>query len=93
MAHLDWATTPSQVLITFQLLEDISKIHLILVHYIHPVIPWFSWYLDLFMVVQALMLYKLYYEKKVKSLDDPFKKYMPQFSIKDPFNSHEIVLR
>ena len=42
---------------------------------------------------QALMLYKLYYEKKVKSLDDPFKKYMPKFSIKDPFNSHEIVLR
>lgn len=45
------------------------------------------------MVFQALMLYKLYYEKKVKSLDDPFKKYMPKFSIKDPFNSHEIVLR
>lgn len=47
----------------------------------------------LVMVFQALMLYKLYYEKKVKSLDDPFKKYMPKFSIKDPFNSHEIVLR
>lgn len=44
-------------------------------------------------VFTALMLYKLYYEKKVKSLDDPFKKYMPKFSIKDPFNSHEIVLR
>ena len=43
--------------------------------------------------IQALMLYKLYYEKKVKSLDDPFTKYMPKFSIKDPFNSYEIVLR
>jgi len=43
--------------------------------------------------IQALMLYKLYYEKKVKSLDDPFKKYMPRFSIKDPFSSYEIVLR
>jgi len=40
-----------------------------------------------------LMLYKLYYEKKVKSLDDPFTKYIPKFSIKDPFNSYEIVLR
>jgi len=44
-------------------------------------------------VLTALMLYKLYYEKKVKSLDDPFKKYMPRFSIKDPFSSYEIVLR
>lgn len=47
----------------------------------------------LLLLFQALMLYKLYYEKKVKSLDDPFKKYMPRFSIKDPFNSHETVLR
>ncbi|KAL9966146.1 hypothetical protein ACROYT_G024171 [Oculina patagonica] len=44
-------------------------------------------------VLTALMLYKLYHEKKVKSLDDPFKKYMPRFSIQDPFNSHETVLR
>jgi len=43
--------------------------------------------------IQALMLYKLYYEKKVKSLDDPFTKYMPKFSINDPFSSYEIVLR
>lgn len=43
--------------------------------------------------IQALMLYKLYYERKVKSLDDPFTRYMPKFSIKDPFNSYEIVLR
>lgn len=44
-------------------------------------------------VLTALMLYKLYYERKVKSLDDPFTRYMPKFSIKDPFNSYEIVLR
>ena len=39
------------------------------------------------------MLYKLYHEKKVQILDDPFKKYLPEFSIKDPFNSHDITLR
>ncbi|KAK2564739.1 Beta-lactamase-like protein 2 [Acropora cervicornis] len=44
-------------------------------------------------VLTALMLYKLYHEKKVQILDDPFKKYLPEFSIKDPFNSHDITLR
>lgn len=46
-----------------------------------------------FIHIQALMLYKLYHEKKVKTLDDPFKKYLPSFSIKDPFKSHDITLR
>ena len=39
------------------------------------------------------MLYKLYHDKKVQSLDDPFKNYMPGFSIRDPFDSHDITLR
>ncbi|XP_068716319.1 putative beta-lactamase-like 1 [Montipora foliosa] len=44
-------------------------------------------------VLTALMLYKLYHDKKVQSLDDPFKNYMPGFSIRDPFDSHDITLR
>ena len=39
------------------------------------------------------MLYKLYHQKKVKTLDDPFKKYVPKFAVKDPFDSHDITLR
>ena len=39
------------------------------------------------------MLYKLHYEKKIKSLDEPLVKYIPGFSVTDPFNSHDIVLR
>jgi len=44
-------------------------------------------------VFTALMLYKMYHDKHVKTLDDSFKTYVPTFSIKDPFNSHDITLR
>ena len=38
------------------------------------------------------MLFKLYNERSV-SLDDKLKTYLPEFSINEPTDSHDIVLR
>ena len=44
--------------------------------------------------IQTLVLYQLYDQGKVSSLDEPLVTYCPQFSIKDTFQDHyDITLR
>ena len=38
------------------------------------------------------MLHKLYEEGKLR-LDDPVKKHVPEFSVKNPFNKEQVTLR
>lgn len=39
------------------------------------------------------MLHKLFENRTIYSLDDPVKKYIPEFSVKNPFNNEQITLR
>lgn len=41
----------------------------------------------------VLLMYKLYEEGKISSIDDPLSKYAPNFAIKNPFTGENITLR
>ena len=41
----------------------------------------------------VLLMYKLYEEGKISSIDDPLSKYAPNFAIKNPYTSEDITLR
>ena len=42
------------------------------------------------MLFQVLMLYQLYEQGYVQSLDDPLVKYAPNFKIHDPFSGYDL---
>ena len=44
-------------------------------------------------IFAVLLLYKLYEEGKIASIDDPLSKYAPDFAIKNPFTNENITLR
>ena len=44
-------------------------------------------------IFPVLMMYKLYEEGKVSSIDDPLSKYAPNFGIKNPYTNENITLR
>ena len=44
-------------------------------------------------IFTVLLLYKLYEGGLIGSIDDPLRKYIPEFSIKNPFTSDNITLR
>ena len=41
----------------------------------------------------VLLMYKLYEEGKISSIDDPLSKYAPDFAIKNPYTNENITLR
>ena len=44
-------------------------------------------------VFAVLLMYKLYEEGKIASIDDPLSKYAPDFAIKNPYTNENITLR
>ena len=44
-------------------------------------------------VFAVLLMYKLYEEGKISSLDDPLSKYAPDFAIRNPYTNENITLR
>ena len=44
-------------------------------------------------VFAVLLMYKLYEEGKISSLDDPLSKYAPEFVIRNPYTNENITLR
>ena len=40
-----------------------------------------------------LLLFKLYEEGVISSVDDPLNKYVPDFAIKNPFSKDNVTLR
>lgn len=44
-------------------------------------------------IFPVLLMYKLYEEGKISSIDDPLSKYAPSFDIKNPFTGEAITLR
>ena len=44
-------------------------------------------------IFTVLLVYKLYEDGLIGSLDDPLKKYIPEFSIRNPFTKDDITLR
>ena len=44
-------------------------------------------------IFAVLMMFKLYEEGKIASIDDPLSKYAPDFDIKNPFTNDSITLR
>lgn len=44
-------------------------------------------------IFPVILLYKLYEDRMIGSLDDPLSKYIPDFSIKNPFTTDNITLR
>lgn len=44
-------------------------------------------------IFAVLLMYKLYEEGKISSIDDPLSKYAPNFAIKNPYTSEDITLR
>ena len=44
-------------------------------------------------IFAVLLMYKLYEEGKISSIDDPLSKYAPDFAIKNPYTNENITLR
>ncbi|XP_078342355.1 putative beta-lactamase-like 1 [Oculina patagonica] len=44
-------------------------------------------------IFAVLLVYKLYEEGKISSIDDPLSKYAPDFAIKNPYTNENITLR
>eukprot|EP00794_Sanderia_malayensis_P003697 gene3697-4217_t len=44
-------------------------------------------------VLTTIMMQKLFEEDKITNLDDPVNKYLPEFSVKNPFNKEKVTLR
>jgi len=44
-------------------------------------------------IFPVLLLFKLYEEGVISSVDDPLNKYVPDFAIKNPFSKNNVTLR